>query len=64
MDHEDIAGTDVLIDFDGDFTVREAAYMRCTNFDAEVSCDFGGQIWVGVAGKDHEVGNVGRHDDV
>jgi hypothetical protein len=29
-----------------------------------VGCNFGGQSWIGVAGKDHEVGGVVRHDDV
>ncbi len=55
LHHEHIAGTNVLLDLDGDFTVRETAYVGVTQGGMEVLCNFRGKLAVGVACENHEV---------
>jgi hypothetical protein len=56
LHHKHVACSNVLVDFNRDFTIREATNLGCAQFDAQVLCDFGSQDRVGVAGENHEIG--------
>jgi hypothetical protein len=57
LHHEHVAGTHVLVDLDGDFTVGEAAHLGIAQRDAQVLGDLGGQPGIGIAGENHEIGS-------
>ena len=51
LNDEHVAGADVLGNFDGDFTVREATYVGSANCRAGMVGNFRSQYRIGIAGK-------------
>ncbi|EKD96854.1 MAG: hypothetical protein ACD_23C01222G0001 [uncultured bacterium] len=61
LHHENVTGSHVLFDFDGDFPVGEAAHIGSTQGGAKVLGNFSCHARIGIAGENHEVGLVGLH---
>ena len=59
MHHKDVACADVLVDFYGDFAIREAPHRGCAQADTEVPRDVRRHAGVGIAGENHDIGVVG-----
>ena len=55
LDNENVARAHVLLDFDGDFAIGEAAHIGIAQGCTEVVGDFFGHATVGIAGKHHEI---------
>ncbi|MNV71021.1 hypothetical protein D3C71_1640140 [compost metagenome] len=55
LNDEHVAGANVLLDFDGDFTIGEAANFRGAKLGAEIAGNLFGHATVGIAGKNHEI---------
>src|SRR5690606_24887864 len=55
LDDEDIAATNILVDFNGDFAVAELSHGGVTERDVEDINDLAGQLGIGVSGKYHQL---------
>jgi hypothetical protein len=50
-----VTGAYVLIDLNGNFAIREAAYRGSAQLDVQMGGNFLGHHGVGIAGKNHEI---------